>query len=77
MQSLPSSEAEQPSHLRLLENWLPLAQAENSAQDWGLNGKQIEALIIQAAPALRIATNQLAARAILWHHHRQIAQEAA
>lgn len=61
-------------HLRLLEAWLPLAQAENSGQHWELNARQLEALIMIAAPTLRMARTKLAARAILWYHQRQMTQ---
>lgn len=71
-----NADVDQAAKLRLLESWLPLAQAENRDQEWGLDSEQLEALILLAAPALRGATSKLAARAILWHHRRQAAQEA-
>ncbi|MEI8308460.1 MAG: hypothetical protein WCF99_15485 [Chloroflexales bacterium] len=76
MPMLQHVDGNERTRLRLLENWLPLAQAENSEQHWELNAEQIEALIVIAAPALRAATNTLTARAILWYHRRQIMQEA-
>ena len=61
--------------LRLIESWLPLAQAENMRNGWGQDAPALEALIIAAAPALRLATSTLAARAILWHYHHQLRKE--
>ncbi|MFP4437452.1 MAG: hypothetical protein ACLFVO_09415 [Chloroflexaceae bacterium] len=58
-------------HLRLHEHWLPLAQQENNARQWGYDAAGLEALILAAAPALRQTHTLLAARAILWHYHRQ------
>jgi hypothetical protein len=61
--------------MRLIESWLPLAQAENTRNGWGQDALALEALIIAAAPALRHATSTLSARAILWHYHRQLQKE--
>ena len=63
--------------MRLIESWLPLAQAENTRNGWGHDGLTLEVLIIAAAPALRHATSTLSARAILWHYHRQLRKEQA
>ena len=55
------------ARLRLLECWLPLAQAESERCGWGYTGPVLEWLILRAAPALHQAQSLLAARAILWH----------
>ncbi len=64
------------AHLRLLESWLPLVQHENAVHQWGHAPAELEALILNAAPALRQAHNVLIARFILWQtHHQQYQQE--
>jgi hypothetical protein len=51
--------------LRLLEGWLPLAQAINASEDWGYDGPTLEALILVALPVLRHACTVADAYAIL------------
>jgi hypothetical protein len=51
---------------RLLEGWLPLAQAANQGYGWGLDAAALERLIISAAPALGLACSSFEAYAILW-----------
>jgi hypothetical protein len=66
------------TRLRVLECWLPLAQALNAAGGWGATAPALEALILAAAPALAQARTDLAARAILWHYYllRDVGYEA-
>ena len=54
--------------LRLLESWLPLAQAANERDGWGLDAATLEGLILAAAPALAGAESLVEAHAILWYH---------
>ena len=56
--------------LRLLECWLPLAQALCERAGWSDGPAQIEALILAAAPALSRAGSPAEANAILWSYHR-------
>lgn len=65
------------ARLRLLESWLPLAQSESEVQGWGYDGSGLERLILLAAPSLRKAPSLIAARALLWHYHRQLQQPPA
>ncbi len=51
---------------RLLEGWLPLAQAASLRYGWGLDAAALEALILAAAPALGGARSALEAAAVLW-----------
>lgn len=61
---------------RLLEGWLPLAQDANLQYGWYLDGPELEALIIAAAPALAQSQSPLAARAALWQvYYRQAKDE--
>jgi hypothetical protein len=62
-------------HLRTLEIWLPLAQQENTTQQWGYDAAGLEALILASAPALQEVHTSLAARYILWRTHRQHQQQ--
>jgi hypothetical protein len=57
---------------RLLESWLPLAQAESERHGWGYDGPSLEQLILLAAPSLRDAPTLLAARACFWHYHQRM-----
>lgn len=57
------------TRLRVLECWLPLAQALNASSGWGANAPALEAIILAAAPALAQARTDVAARAILWHYY--------
>jgi hypothetical protein len=61
--------ADPVARLRLLESWLPLAQAERERYGWSDDGPALEQLILRAAPALSQAHSLLAARALLWHYH--------
>jgi len=56
----------QPERQRLLEGWLPLAQEANIQYGWALDAPALEAMILQAAPALAQAHSSFEARAILW-----------
>jgi hypothetical protein len=60
-------------HQRLIEGWLPLAQAANERYGWGLGAQGLETLIVRAATRLGNAGSALAAQAILWstyqHEH--------
>ncbi len=60
------------ARLRLLESWLPLAQAENDRYGWGYDAPALERLILLAAPGLRDAPTLLAARACFWHSHHEL-----
>ncbi|NJN18206.1 MAG: hypothetical protein HC822_19095 [Oscillochloris sp.] len=61
--------ADSVATMRILESWLPLAQAENERYAWGYNGAELEQLIMRAAPALRLTSSVLAAQAVLWYYH--------
>lgn len=67
---------ESPS-LRILEIWLPLAQQENTVQEWGYDAAGLEALILASVPSLRQAHTVLTARYILWHTHRQYQKQGS
>lgn len=60
---------------RLLEGWLPLAQEVNAQYGWSLDGPELEALILRAAPALQHAHSTLQARAMLWSSYHQLHAE--
>lgn len=60
-----------PADLRLLECWLPLAQALREEEGWPDDAAAIEALILRAAPLLHGAPSLAAARAILLVYHTQ------
>lgn len=60
------------ARLRLLESWLPLAQAESERNGWGYDSSALERLILLAAPSLREAPTLLAARACFWHYHHEL-----
>jgi len=60
---------------RLLEGWLPLAQAASERYGWALDGPALEALILAAAPALGSARSALDAAAILWAVHARSLRE--
>jgi hypothetical protein len=55
--------------LRLLECWLPLAQAINERHGWGYAAAALEALVVSAAPALALAISAAEAHGILWYYH--------
>lgn len=55
--------------LRLLECWLPLAQALREAEGWDDTPEALAALVLDAAPLLRDAPSADAARAILAVYH--------
>lgn len=61
-----------PAQLRLLESWLPLAQAASERYGWGYDSATLERLILLAAPSLRDAPTLLAAQALFWHYQQQI-----
>jgi hypothetical protein len=67
MQDFANSE---DNRVRSLENWLPLAQAENIRHGWGLNATELEQLVLGASSALDLVESLLGARAVLWHQHR-------
>lgn len=60
------------AQLRLLESWLPLAQAESEHNGWGYDSSALERLILLAASSLREAPTILAARACFWHYHHEL-----
>lgn len=68
-------ESREDNRIRSLENWLPLAQAENMRNGWGLNGAELEQLIHDARTALERTVSLLDARAALWRHHRMLQEE--
>ncbi len=65
------------NRIRSLENWLPLAQAENMRNGWGLNGAELEQLVHDARTALELTVSLLGARTILWQHYRLLREERA
>jgi hypothetical protein len=69
---MDDSSADTMARLRLLESWLPLAQAESERFSWGYDGPALERLILLAAPSLRQAPTLLAAQALFWHYHQHI-----
>jgi hypothetical protein len=56
-------------HLRLLECWLPLAQELCASEGWDNDPRELEALVLAAAPTLAAAPGPDAARAILVVYH--------
>jgi hypothetical protein len=69
-----SAYSDDPTRLRLLECWLPLAQEANRLYGWGCDAPTLERLIIRAAPQLNHAHTLLEARGILWHQYRLLGQ---
>jgi hypothetical protein len=63
--------ADDSAALRLLECWLPLAQALREEEGWRDGAAALEALILRAAPLLQGAPSLAAARAILLVYHTQ------
>ena len=57
------------ARLRLLECWLPLAQELNERHGWGYKPTALEALILEAAPALAKVVSAAEAHGILWYYH--------
>jgi hypothetical protein len=55
--------------VRLIECWLPLAQAIDQEQGWGCDGATLELLIMIALPSLLRACSAAEARAILVRVH--------
>lgn len=55
------------TRLRLLEAWLPLAQALNSECGWQLSAPRLEQLILAAAPDLARVSYLADARAVLYY----------
>ncbi len=55
--------------LRLLECWLPFAQALAEEQGWGDDGAALAALVLAAGGQLRGAAGAAEARAILLVYH--------
>jgi hypothetical protein len=60
---------EMTARLRLLECWLPLAQALSASAGWREEPASLEALVLVAAPALAQARSAAEARAILTTCH--------
>jgi len=56
--------------VRLIECWLPLAQAINQEQGWRYDAATLDLLIIIALPSLLRACSAAEARAILLRVHR-------
>ncbi len=65
-----------PTRLRMLECWLPLAQDTNQEQEWNCDGSTLEAIVLIALPALAQTCSAAEARAILArvYHLQQEAQ---
>ncbi len=66
-----------PTRLRMLECWLPLAQDTNQEQGWDCDGPTLETIVLVALPALAHACSAVEARAILRrvYHLQQEAQQ--
>jgi hypothetical protein len=56
---------------RLLEAWLPLAQAMNQEHGWGYSAAQLEALILLSAADLAHASSAIGARVVVWSYYRR------
>lgn len=54
-----------PADIRLLECWLPLAEATSQLYGWNADGGALQTLVLAAAPALAHAQNVTEAHAIL------------
>jgi hypothetical protein len=67
MQDIKDSE---DNRIRVLENWLQLAQTENMRHGWELDAAELERLIFSASSALDNVVSLLGAQAILWRHQR-------
>jgi hypothetical protein len=65
-------ESTNKTHLRLLENWLPLAQEVNLLYGWDYDASALEELVITAADTLAQAHSSVEARVILWYYHKKI-----
>lgn len=57
--------------IRLIENWLPLAQSSNELLGWKLDGKKLEQLILESAPELRCCCTPIEAYTILVSYYIQ------
>lgn len=68
----PTTQHENPNRLRLLEAWLPLAQAMNSEFGWQLDAAMLERIIFRAAPNLVRITSLADARAVLYYAYAQV-----
>lgn len=66
---MPDRPSDDGRALRLLECWLPLAQAQREAEGWDDSPEALAALVLDAAPLLRDAPSADAARAILAVYH--------
>ncbi|PDV96799.1 hypothetical protein [Candidatus Chloroploca asiatica] len=69
---MPTMFTDAHMRLRFLENWLPLAQAENERNGWGYDSVTLERLILLAAPSLRAVSTLLAARALFWYYQQDL-----
>lgn len=72
---MQNQQSTEDHRIRSLENWLPLAQAENLRHGWELKAAELEQLVHQASAALERSESLLGARAALWHHHRMLQEE--
>lgn len=64
------------NRLRLLEAWLPLAQAMNTEFGWQLQAEALERIVLHAAPNLARITALADARAVLYYAHGQLQKGA-
>lgn len=63
--------------IRLLENWLPLAQTENARYGWKLSADELEQLVWSALASLEQVVSLPSAQAVLWRHYKQLQKERA
>lgn len=69
--------AAEDDRIRLLENWLPLAQTENARYGWKLEVAELEQLVWSAFASLEQVVSLLSAQAVLWRHYQQLQKERA
>ncbi len=69
---MPEMFTDANTHLRFLESWLPLVQAESERNGWGYDSATLERLVLLAAPGLRAVSTLLAARALFWYYQQQL-----
>lgn len=74
---MEDQQANKDNRIRLLENWLPLAQTENACYEWKLNAAELEQLVWSALASLEQVASLLSAQAVLWRHHQQLQKERA
>lgn len=72
---MDDQQSSEDNRIRLLENWLPLVQTENTRYEWKLSPVELEQLLWSALGSLEQVVSLLSAQAVLWHHYQQSRKE--